>query len=104
MAFRSSPVIDPTVAKRAALYLRVSTGRQAAHDVTIPSQRDLTRRYCEARGWVVTEEFVEPGAPRPTTGGRYSSACSNRPRPDRRFDVIWSMLSRASIATERRWS
>ena len=62
MAFRPSPVVEPTVPKRAALYLRVSTGRQAADDVSIPSQRDLTRRYCETRGWIVTEEFVEPGA------------------------------------------
>ena len=62
MAFRSSPVSDSPVPRRVALYLRVSTGRQAANDVSIPSQRDLTRRYCETRGWIVTEEFVEPGA------------------------------------------
>jgi DNA invertase Pin-like site-specific DNA recombinase len=48
--------------KRVALYLRVSTGRQAAGDVSIPSQRELTRRFCDGRGWIVTEEFVEPGA------------------------------------------
>ena len=60
MNFRSpDPVIAP---KRAALYLRVSTGRQAEGEVSLPSQRDLTRRYCEAQGWAVVEEFVEPGA------------------------------------------
>ena len=41
---------DPDTPRRVALYLRVSTGRQAAGDVSIPSQRDLTRRYCEAQG------------------------------------------------------
>ena len=30
---------SPTVALRAALYLRVSTPRQAEHDVSIPDQR-----------------------------------------------------------------
>jgi hypothetical protein len=32
---------------RAALYMRVSTGRQAEGDVSLPSQRDLTSRHCE---------------------------------------------------------
>jgi site-specific DNA recombinase len=54
MAFSSAerPAPDgPNGPKRVALYLRVSTGRQAAGDVSIPSQRDLTRHYSEARGW-----------------------------------------------------
>ena len=62
MAFRNAEQNAPLAAKRAALYLRVSTGRQVAGDVSLPSLRDLTRRYCERHGWVVTEEFVEPGA------------------------------------------
>ena len=72
-----------------ALYLRVSTGRQAAGDVSIPSQRDLTRRYCEARGWIVTEEFVEPGAS--ATDDRrpvFQRMLEQAREPDRRFDVI----------------
>lgn len=75
--------------KRAALYLRVSTGRQAAGDVSLPSQRDLNTRYCEAQGWSVVEEFVEPGASatddrRPVFQRMLEEARS----PDRRFDVI----------------
>src|SRR5262249_4230939 len=63
MAFRAASQPDPIAPRRgAALYLRVSTGRQAVGDVSIPSQRELTRRFCEARGWAVTEEFVESGA------------------------------------------
>ena len=57
---KSSEALPPV--KRVALYLRVSTGRQAAGDVSIPSQRDLTTRYCLAQGWEVVTEFVEPGA------------------------------------------
>jgi len=89
MAFRSAPQIDSIAPKRVALYLRVSTGRQAAGDVSIPSQRDLTRRYCEAQGWVVTEEFIEPGASatddrRPIFQRMLDQAASS----ERRFDVI----------------
>jgi site-specific DNA recombinase len=89
MAFRSAPQIESIAPKRVALYLRVSTGRQAAGDVSIPSQRDLTRRYCEAQGWVVIEEFIEPGASatddrRPIFQRMLDQAASS----ERRFDVI----------------
>lgn len=49
-------------ALRAALYLRVSTGRQAENDLSIPDQRRQARAYCDARGWSIAAEFVEPGA------------------------------------------
>src|SRR5215831_4097171 len=89
MTFRHAPQSDPLAPRRAALYLRVSTGRQAAGDVSIPSQRDLTRRFCQARGWAVTEEFVEPGASatddrRPAFQRMLDEATS----PDRRFELI----------------
>jgi DNA invertase Pin-like site-specific DNA recombinase len=44
-----------------ALYLRVSTGRQAENDLSIPDQRRQLRGYCEGKHWPVAEEFVEPG-------------------------------------------
>ena len=47
---------------RAALYLRVSTGRQAEHDLSIPDQRRQSIAFCEARGWSVAGEFTEAGA------------------------------------------
>src|SRR5271166_2622912 len=46
---------------RAALYFRVSTGRQAEADLSIPDQRRQALAYCAARGWEVALEFVEPG-------------------------------------------
>ena len=49
-------------AGRAALYLRVSTGRQAEHDLSIPDQRRQLQAYCQAKGIAVAAEFVEPGA------------------------------------------
>lgn len=88
MAFQASQATAIGV-KRAALYLRVSTGRQAAGDVSIPSQRDLTQRYCEGQGWLVVDEFVEPGASATDDRRRVfqrmlEEACSL----ERRFDVI----------------
>jgi site-specific DNA recombinase len=46
---------------RAALYFRVSTGRQAESDLSIPDQRRQALAYCAAHGWDVAIEFVEPG-------------------------------------------
>ncbi|WP_278069934.1 recombinase family protein [Brevundimonas sanguinis] len=46
---------------RAALYLRVSTGRQAVNDLSIPDQRRQLEAYCESKGWETTAEYVEPG-------------------------------------------
>ena len=47
---------------RAALYLRVSTGRQADSDLSIPDQRRQAKAYCASRGWEIVADFVEPGA------------------------------------------
>ena len=77
------------IPKRAALYLRVSTGRQAEGEVSLPSQRDLTRRYCEGQGWTVVEEFVEPGAS--ATDDRrpvFQRMLEQAKLPERTFDVI----------------
>ena len=51
-----------TVPLRAALYLRVSTARQAEHDVSIPDQKRQGEAYCKARGYELVETYVEPGA------------------------------------------
>ncbi len=51
-----------TVPLRAALYLRVSTARQAEHDVSIPDQRKQGEAYCLSRGLELVDTFVEAGA------------------------------------------
>ena len=50
-----------TVPLRAALYLRVSTARQAEHDVSIPDQKRQGEAYCQSRGSQLAETCVEPG-------------------------------------------
>ena len=52
----------PASVLRAALYLRVSIGRQAEQDLSIPDQKKQTKAWCLARGWRVAEAYVEPGA------------------------------------------
>jgi site-specific DNA recombinase len=53
--------IAMTAPVRAALYLRVSTGRQADNDLSIPDQRRQARAYCASRDWEIVADYVEPG-------------------------------------------
>src|SRR5262245_12971284 len=53
---------DAAGAPRAALYMRVSTGRQAEHDLSIPDQRRQLASWCSAHGYSVAAEFIEGGA------------------------------------------
>lgn len=57
----SPDVTAGAVLAKAALYLRVSTGRQAESDLSIPDQRRQITAYCVAKSWDVAAEFVEPG-------------------------------------------
>lgn len=45
-----------------ALYVRVSTTRQAESDLSIPDQLRQLRAWCENNGHAIVAEFVEPGA------------------------------------------
>lgn len=67
-----------------ALYLRVSTSRQAEKDLSIPDQRRQTMEYCESKKWSVVKEFVEPGASatddrRPEFQKMIDAACTPNP-------------------------
>ena len=78
-----------SVPTRAALYLRVSTGRQAESDLSIPDQRRQATAYCTGRGWEIAAEYVEPGASatdeRRPEFQRMIDAATTKPAP---FDVI----------------
>ncbi|MEP7455701.1 recombinase family protein [Phyllobacterium sp. SB3] len=87
MNAKATPAL--AVPGRAALYLRVSTGRQAEQDLSIPDQRRQLLGYCEARGIEVVGEYVEPGATatddkRPSFQ-RMMDDASQKPAP---FDTI----------------
>src|SRR3546814_8163640 len=48
--------------RRAAIYARVSTVRQAEHDLSLPDQIAQCRSWCERHGVEVVEVYTEPGA------------------------------------------
>nr|WP_312052883.1 recombinase family protein [Brevundimonas diminuta] len=80
---------SPTTTARAALYLRVSTARQAEHDISIPDQKRQGEAYCASRGYELVETFVEPGASatndkRPEFQ-RMIEAGTSKPAP---FDIV----------------
>ncbi len=78
-----------TIPLRAALYLRVSTARQAEHDVSIPDQKRQGEAYCESRNLQLVETFIEPGASatndRRPEFQRMIEAGTSKPAP---FDVV----------------
>jgi site-specific DNA recombinase len=88
---RRAPVqqADRASAPRVAVYLRVSTGRQAEHDLSIPDQRAQTHAWVAQRGWCLVAEYVEPGASatddrRPEFQKMIERACDG----ENAFDVI----------------
>jgi site-specific DNA recombinase len=78
-----------TLPLRAALYLRVSTARQAEHDVSIPDQKRQGEAYCASRGYQLIETYVEPGASatndRRPEFQRMIEAGTSKPAP---FDIV----------------
>jgi site-specific DNA recombinase len=74
---------------RVAPYLRVSTARQAEHDVSIPDQKRQGEAWCAARGYELVETFIEPGASatndRRPEFQRMIEAGSAKPAP---FDIV----------------
>jgi Resolvase, N terminal domain len=87
MKQRNEPILinEAPSAPRAALYMRVSTGRQAEHDLSIPDQRAQLQSWCSRQGYEVVAEFVEAGA----------SATDDR-RP-----VFQQMIERAAMVSMR---
>ena len=80
---------SPDIIQRAALYLRVSTARQAEHDISIPDQRKQGEAYCATRGYQLVDTFVEAGATatndRRPEFQRMIEAGTTKPSP---FDVV----------------
>jgi site-specific DNA recombinase len=84
-----SPAQASASAPRAALYMRVSTGRQAEHDLSIPDQRRQLEYWCRAHGCIVASEFFEGGASagddrRPAFQQMIERACDG----EQAFDLI----------------
>jgi DNA invertase Pin-like site-specific DNA recombinase len=75
--------------KRAAIYARVSTGKQAAGELSLPDQINQCRKFAEAKGLEIVAEFIDPGVSartdkRPEFQRMITLACG----PHRPFEVI----------------
>ena len=75
--------------KKAAIYLRVSTTKQAAGDLSLPDQKRQCEAYAQSKGYAVGEVFVEEGKSarsdnRPEFQRMINLACA----PHRPFDAI----------------
>ncbi|WP_082655952.1 recombinase family protein [Aureimonas sp. D3] len=90
---------------RACAYLRVSTGRQAESDLSIPDQRKQVAAFCKTKGWPLLAEYVEPGASA-TDDARpeFQRMIERAADGDRPFDVIvvhsYSRFFRDSFSLE----
>ena len=74
---------------RVAVYVRVSTSRQAEADLSIPDQIKQAEGYCNQKGWEIVTSYVEPGASatddrRPEFQRMIDAAID----PERPYDVI----------------
>lgn len=56
--------------RRVVIYVRVSTQEQATEGYSIGEQIERLKLYCQAHGWVLVEEYIDPG---------YSGASLERP-------------------------
>jgi len=50
-----------SVFKKAVIYTRVSSEEQAKHDLSLPFQKKRCREYAKEHGFIIVEEFEEPG-------------------------------------------
>ncbi|MDO3411492.1 recombinase family protein [Saccharibacillus sp. CPCC 101409] len=46
---------------KVAIYVRVSSDRQAEKELSIPAQQKAIHQYCQDKGWIVVSEFIEKG-------------------------------------------
>jgi site-specific DNA recombinase len=77
---------------KAAIYARVSTGKQAEKDLSIPDQIRQLTDYCRAKDWTVRKTYVEPGASaRDDKRPVFQEMMLDALGKDRPFDVIMTL-------------
>lgn len=74
--------------QKAIVYARVSTTRQADHDLSIPDQIGHAERYCKERDIELVGTYVDPGV---------SARDDNRPQFQRMMDGVRSGAIRADM-------
>ena len=79
---------DKTGGKRVALYLRVSTGKQAQREISIPDQRRQMNIFCAAQGFHVVDEFSDAKSARTGKRKGFQALIEAALRPDKPFDLV----------------
>ena len=75
--------------KRAAIYARVSTGKQAAGELSLPDQVNQCEGFAKAKGFEIAEQFVDRGvSARSDKRAEFQRMISLALSPHRPFDVI----------------
>lgn len=62
LAMQRRRATNPSRDTRAAVLFRVSTGRQARNDLSLPAQRSSIEKFAAARGLRIVKVYTEPGA------------------------------------------
>lgn len=75
--------------KRAAIYARVSTGKQAAGELSLPDQVNQCEGFARAKGFEIAEQFVDRGvSARSDKRAEFQRMIALALGPHRPFDVI----------------
>ena len=76
------------------LYARVSTGKQAERDLSIPSQINEMEAYCKAKKWTIVAVYKEEGASgRDETRPVFQEMIYEATKPSRPIDVILTITT-----------
>ncbi|WP_270933306.1 recombinase family protein [Falsiroseomonas oryzae] len=93
---------DGTV--RVALYVRVSTGRQAAGELSVPDQIARMTEYCEAKGWKVVAIYTEAATATDYNRPEFTKLIDTATALPRPYEVVavhsYSRIARDSVANE----
>lgn len=65
--------------KKVVIYVRVSTREQAEEGYSIGAQLEKLRKYCEIKGWIIVDEYVDGG---------FSGGSLNRPEMERLINDV----------------
>ncbi len=86
--------MEKTTKTKAALYARVSTGKQAEKDLSIPDQIKQMEEYCQSQGWLVQKIYKEFGASaRDANRPVFKEMIADAKAKHRQFNVIVTLTT-----------
>ncbi|MNW41899.1 hypothetical protein D3C74_190540 [compost metagenome] len=74
---------------KVAIYVRVSSDRQAEKELSIPAQVKAIQQYCLEKGWIIVNEFIEKGKSAKTDDRpEFQKMIAMAKRSSRPFDAV----------------